>query len=390
MTLFASREMGTQCDIEDMLEPMAISKMNHRMCCRRVRQLSLCAELEAQSIVDFHFCSFRDVASVNDWASMLSKEELAELAHGFLGTHIAGITVKSGAKERPRSVNSRHLEEAAILSENPNFRSALLSSARTLFFGGFSAKPFNGRSLFALVDHNAEIWAPVMYTALDFAGHLIQRGVLPVALTAELLKRSAQLLTDAGVLHSKHIVNIVAAMRIDKPTCQMPLLSRSMSSPLPEKQGSTKPCLRHADTAPADLYRTPRRVRSIGTLLRLQDDLAPYCCISFEGVVKDKPHANAEIIPLDIPLDDVPAYWRSVAGGEHRPAKLEQRALVAEVMVEIRKYSRSTLKSTKGKRRPSDISIEQGIEQLIAEISSPLRRKKVTSTPSEPVDVQQH
>lgn len=307
----ATKEIGTQCDIDDMLEPMGVNVLNHRMCSRRVRQLPLNPDMEA-SIVDIHFSSFRDLASVAEWASMLSRHELRELAGGFLGMRIAGVAIKGSARARPRSVVGRFLEEAVLLCKIQNFRNALVSSATMLFFHGFSKKPFNGRNLFALVDHDATLWGPVMHTALDFAGRLTQRGALPKALNAELLQRSAWLLNNEGAQYRTHVVSMVTALK-SKP-----------------QQRTRVQGLVRAGTAPPALC---PKTRSVGTLLHLQDDLAPHCCISFEGVVRDEPYVAPEVIPLDIPIEDLPQYWRFAAGGEHKPAKLEQRAKRAEVMI---------------------------------------------------------
>merc|ERR1712166_1270904 len=89
------------------------------------------------------------------------------------------------------------------------------------------------------------------------------------------------------------------------------------------------PCLPRSFSAPAALC--PKQ-RSVGTLLRLQDDLAPHCRVSFAGTTNRKPFVVAEVISLEILDNDLPDYWRFVAGGDHGP-KLEERALRAEVMV---------------------------------------------------------
>eukprot|EP00746_Dinoflagellata_sp_MGD_P030143 gnl/MRDRNA2_/MRDRNA2_17142_c0_seq1.p1 gnl/MRDRNA2_/MRDRNA2_17142_c0~~gnl/MRDRNA2_/MRDRNA2_17142_c0_seq1.p1 ORF type:complete len:116 (-),score=36.11 gnl/MRDRNA2_/MRDRNA2_17142_c0_seq1:95-442(-) len=53
-------------------------------------------------------------------------------------------------------------------------------------------------------------------------------------------------------------------------------------------------------------------------------------------------------------------------------------------MVEIRNFSPSSLKKRK---RPSNISCEKGIEQAIAEISSPSRRKRAEQTKFHNVEI---
>jgi hypothetical protein len=328
LKLPATREMGTQCDLEDMLEPMGFNVLNHRMCFRRVRQMPLIPEMEAPSVVDFHFSSFRDLTSVFEWASMLSSDEVQELADGFLGTRIAGVPVKGGARTCPRLVVRRFVEEAVILCGIQEFRDALVSSTRTLFFRGFCTKPFNGRSLFALVDHDAQVWAPVMHTALDFVGRLIHRSALPGALSAELLQMSGWMLNNSEAQCTMHVVSMIAVLKIE-PACPMPRLARSASTPSSRVQSTVEHGLVRADTAPPALC---PKMRSVGTLLRLQDDLAPHCCVSFEGVIKQEPFVIAEAIPLDIPVEDLSHYWHFAAGGEHKAANLAHRAQQAEVM----------------------------------------------------------
>merc|ERR1712182_185918 len=99
------------------------------MCARRVQELPLESDIAASSIVDLHFSSSRDLAEVSDWAARLSEQQLQDLAHGFLGTRIAGIDVKSGPKARPRLVGDRFVNEASMLAGRlPEFRCALTSS----------------------------------------------------------------------------------------------------------------------------------------------------------------------------------------------------------------------------------------------------------------------
>jgi hypothetical protein len=73
--------------------------------------------------------------------------------------------------------------------------------------------------------------------------------------------------------------------------------------------------------------------RSVGTLLRSQDDMAPHCCVSFAGTTIRKAFVSAEVIPLEIPDNDLPEYLRFVAGGEHRPAKMDESALRVEAIL---------------------------------------------------------
>lgn len=371
----ATREIGTQCNLDDMLEPMAVSALHRRMCVRRVQELPLESDIMASSIVDLHFSSSRDLAEVSDWAARLSEQQLQDLAHGFLGSRIAGIAVKSGPKARLRLVGDRFVSEANMLSQRlPKFRSALTSSCMTLFFGGFPERPFNGRGLFALVDHDAQAWSPVIHTALNFASRLICDGALPQSLAAELLQRSF----GCALLDAKHMMSLVKLDRnlvfrsphalfkcntlhfwgpsdsrsaatckilgkAETTSCNLvrfaaqharkspaPPLAQSQSSSCLAMQSKPEPCLARADTAPPALC--PKK-RSVGTILRLQDDMAPHCCVSFAGATTCKPFVLAEAIPLEIPDDDLPDYWRSVAGGEHKPAKLEERAKMAEAML---------------------------------------------------------
>lgn len=184
------------------------------------------------------------------------------------------------------------------------------------------------------------------HTAIDFAARLVRMGALRVAFANELRSTAVAAATrDNGCgpawgwvdllssPESRHLDSNVA-MRVvqssarrtqcgqhhSKGSNSQVTLCRSLSDgPSRNSSGGGIGGLPRTQSTPASLPSYCGRCR--GTLLRLQDEAQPYCCVSVASEVT--------VIPVVIEERFHADYWRFVAGGEHSIETLEQRARAA-------------------------------------------------------------
>lgn len=304
-------DVAVQCNVEDMLEPMARSAFFHNMGVRKIRQVQLQHGEQAHFSVGTYFSSYHDLdETLPAWAMTISSAEVDALADKFLGTSVAGVPVEQMEVGRrpPRRVADRYVSEAALLANDPRFRSSLLASSRRLLIFGFGARPFNGRSLFRLALEDPDQWELLAQTALDFVARLIQAGALHQALSAELLPAAAELpplpaprvsmpLLRAGPPNA--LVSLLVATRPDLGhTGSLARPDLGPLAPLASPAlGDAVSCGAEVTIAPApeptQAGQPPRR--SVGTLLHPQDDLQPYSSVSVPGAIARRPGCTAEV-----------------------------------------------------------------------------------------------
>lgn len=320
-----TREVAVQCCPEDMLEPFARTPLGKKsfahLLTKGNRYFSWC---KAPYQADSHFHRFEEPDVVVRLAAALQGADLVHLADLFLGSGIGGVLVKRHIRRPDRRVPDRHVVEAVLLCENmPGFRVALVSCSARLLMGGVQERkaPLDGRSLVAMAKEDPDMWARLAYTALDFAGRLISAGALPGAFAVELLRLGGEVGMTTDVLSkvmcpwSVHCWGQVAGSQPPSP-------ARPHDDELP--MARTQSQTHHGGRGRG----RGRGCCERGTLLRPFDECQPYLSVSVAYV--DRAKTAHTVINSAIPACDLADYWRSSAGGEHGPEKLEALAMEAE------------------------------------------------------------
>lgn len=338
-------DVAVQCDAEDMLEPMATSKMGQKCFLHHLKTATLFPPLYAAAS---HFSSFEDASCVVSQAAGLDESQLHVLAGQFLGPGIGGVKIEQKNSHNAWRVADRHVADAALLVKRvPDFRARLFTSSRRLLLGGLPSeecRPLRGQSLLRLAHERPSTWAKLAYTALDFACRLMQEGALPTALALDVLV----LIRDQGwnewVLGLSKLLSVLrrapahcrkrpstvrrkssrsfwGAAQLAQQQPSTPLRTRTMSAPHPGLCPQVGTLVR-AQSAPPSMF-----VHK-GTSLRLQDVHQVNFAVSFSGASGRL--VTHEVIPSEIQDCDLAEYWRSAAGGEHSEAHLELMARQAE------------------------------------------------------------
>jgi len=227
--------------------------------------------------------------------------------------------LQRGSVQEWRCVPERYVDEAALISRStPRFRACLLASARRLLIGGIKANPYQGQTLLCLASTEPR-WEASAVTALDFSSRLIRSGVLPNAFAAEVIVSAAA----NAMTHSTHIDSALLKLGLSAKTSTHGCVHFQRSQSSPARMG-------HEPATARSGVGLRRTYSEQGTSLRPQDNpnisYGPYTCLSFAcEYPRGKQVRLAESIPLEIHSDDLPDYWRFVAGGEHSLERLEHR-----------------------------------------------------------------
>jgi len=350
-----SADASTQCEAEEMLEPMRPSPLGQKRCLAGLKSTPLEGGV-AYSIAT-HFSLYEDPEVVAGLAADLDDRELAAVADRFLGEEIAGVTVEIKMRRPPRLVADRYVTEAVLIGQRaPAFREYLLSSARSLLLGSRHKRfPLNGRSLLRLADDDAEVWAKVAHTALNFACRLMQRNALPGAFAAEIIVVLADLSPTAVLLGLSTVLPAASASsrasirrRLDASPWYCTCPSTPVRPPegfLAQMRAWSTPAFPASPPPPLPMTRVlsmpappPVTMRDVGTSLRPQEaqpldvvrskkrNLPKILVHSYSSILVSK---YADEVP-HIEMCFLADYWLHAAGGEHSPAQLEDRARKAE------------------------------------------------------------
>lgn len=159
-------DVGVQCDIHEMQEPMS------RIACFQtgfVHKIMVAYWQDVHEPQRFysastHFSRFETVETLCSWAVQLAPHEIAQLAGRFIGHELAGQSLK-----RCGRASERHVSEARLLASTlPFFRTALLTSALTCLQSVSSER------------NSSKV--------CDFAVRLVKVGALPQAFVVELFE----------------------------------------------------------------------------------------------------------------------------------------------------------------------------------------------------------
>ncbi|CAK0878654.1 unnamed protein product [Prorocentrum cordatum] len=347
-------DAATQCDAEDMVELIWKSQLGRKQNMAKLKEGANMGAPIPYSVAA-HFSLFLDPSSLAEEASRLDDAQLDALADRFLGDQIAGVAIVPKERRRPRLVPGRHAVEASLLAQRaPQFRTRLLLSSRRLLLGSArgGGPPLHGRSLLRLADEQPGRWARLAHTALNFACRLIQAGALPRALTAEIVEALGELSPMALVLglstvlgHAPSAVGGCASacpppparpetLHVGPPQ-RISLAEAGRAATEPAAARAPAPTLlARTQSTPAEFWVARRHV---GTSLRphaaesqqLKWGVRAWVHHDAMITLPDQRKA-ADTIPIEVAPQDVPAYWRCAAGGEHSPAELEARARRAE------------------------------------------------------------
>lgn len=169
-------DMGVQCNLDDMLEPMYPLPLYQRKAKDKIMRVHW-QDPQESYVVDGHFQRFEDAETLCMWVGQLPDDEISRLAGRFCGCkELGGQPLKRPLSTGPLRmrgkecgrVSNRHVAEACMLAEVlPVFRRTLLFSIRDC--------------LQSLKSEKAAV------AACDFIMQLIQAQVLPGALVAEML-----------------------------------------------------------------------------------------------------------------------------------------------------------------------------------------------------------
>lgn len=350
-------DVAVQCYPEEMLEPMAPHQFQQRCHMRKLYQASISCDPRCSYSVASHFSNFEDIHTIVTWVLDLDDSDRRGLANRFLGREICGIPA-SQSGNRPRRIADRYVAEVALIAQASSvFREAICASARRLFLDGFVEYPFNGRGVLLLACERPEQWGSLAHTAVDLAARLVRAGALRVAFAHELRSTAvAAAVRDHGCglawgwvdllsnLDSRRLAqsittSVVRSSSLRTQCGQHDLkISHNSKTSFQQKAEVARCCalsdeplgnspvlairgLPRTQSAPASLPSSCGRCR--GTLLRLQDEAQPYCCVSVTSEVT--------VIPIVIQGRFRADYWRFAVGGDHSRKTLEVRARVAEI-----------------------------------------------------------
>eukprot|EP00930_Biecheleria_cincta_P006353 TRINITY_DN107348_c0_g1_i1.p1 TRINITY_DN107348_c0_g1~~TRINITY_DN107348_c0_g1_i1.p1 ORF type:complete len:520 (-),score=82.10 TRINITY_DN107348_c0_g1_i1:236-1795(-) len=336
-------DVAVQCEAEDMLEPMATSKMGQKCCLHHLKSAPLFPALYAAAS---HFSFFDDASCAVSRAAGLDETQLGVLAGQFLGPSIGGVKIEQKNCHNAWRVADRHVADATSLVKHvPDFRARLFTSARRLLLGGLpteECRPLRGQSLLRLAHERPFMWAKLAYTALDFACRLMHEGALPTALALDILvlirdqgwnewvlgllkllsvirRAPAHCRKRPSTVRRKSSRSILGVAQLAQQRPSTP--QRTMSAPQ-QSVCSLDGSLSRAQTAPPTIF------VHRGTSLRPQDVHQVNFAVSFSGASGRL--VTHEVIPSEIKDCDLAEYWRNAAGGEHSEADLELMARQAE------------------------------------------------------------
>lgn len=242
-------DMGVQCDLDDMLEPMYKMSLHQRSAKKKI-MIAYWQDPQESYVVDEHFERFEDAETLCRWVGQLPDDEISRLAGRFFGCNqLGGQPMRRSLITGPLRmrgkvcgrVSDRHVTEACMLAEVlPAFRRTLLFSIRD--------------GLQSLTSEKAAV------AACDFIMQLIQARVLPGALVAEML-------TVVAVWPA--CIWVVSPSFPSGQECGQPLeRTQTVRARMPEAEST--PSSIHSQ----DLFRTQSK---LSPLPRTQSEPTPLC-----------------------------------------------------------------------------------------------------------------